>query len=632
MRVLARSFAFSLLLTLAVAGVARAQGPVYTPHPPTKSVVYEDGQTDRYLLGGGWLYRADPSNVGVAEGWWQNTSSTEDWNPASVPNAYNAGDFSNGSWYGYVGWYRKDFTLPVGAFPSYVPASARHWIVRFEEVNYYATVWLNGREIGAHAGSYLPWEITLTGLRSGVNRLIVRVDNRTNGGDLPPGPGSQWWSWGGILREVYLRAAARADLQQVRITPVLPCPTCAATISEQATIRNVTNVTETVRLHGLYGHIPIAFGEKKIPARGTWNARAVIRIAHPRLWAPGSPALYKATLTLADSHGRSLGGYLDFSGIRSVIVKRGRLELNGRTLSLRGFDMQEENVSTGGALTPAQTMQLIDWVRELGGTVIRTHYPVGPLMEELADRYGILIWDEVPVFGVSNTYLSRPGWVTQADQMLRQNVLDNQNHPSILLWSVGNELPTPASNAEASYIRGAVTLLHELDPTRPVGMAVDNWPGLPCQTAYGPLDVLGLNEYFGLFQQGGGTTDDRDALSPYLDTWRACYPHKALLLTEFGFDGNRSGPVEEYGTYQFQSDMAAFHLGVFATKQWLSGAIYQTLQDFAAYPYYNGGNPFPISPWNQKGLLDRYGNPKPAFTVVSQTYRDTLQIAARPSK
>ncbi len=159
-----------------------------------------------------------------------------------------------------------------------------------------------------------------------------------------------------------------------------------------------------------------------------------------------------------------------------------------------------------------------------------------------------------------------------------------------------------------------------------MGLVVDNWPGVACQPAYDPLDVIGLNEYFGLFQQGGGTTDDRDALSSYLDFFRSCYPQKALFVTEFGFDGNRNGPVEEYGTYQFQSNMLAFHLGVLASKSWLSGAMIQTLQDYPSYPYYNGSNPFPNSSINGKGIVDLYGNFKPAASVVSSVYHSTAQV------
>jgi beta-glucuronidase len=544
-----------------------------------------------------------------------------------VPNSYNAGDLSSQSYYGYVGWYRRDFTLPADAFPRYVPASARHWIVRFESVVYYATVWLNGREIGSHAGGWLPWELDLKGLRPGVNRLTVRVDNQTNPGDLPPGPGSNWWNYGGLQREVYLRAVARADIEQVGISPRLRCLAgCAATIEEEATVRNVTGAPQTVRLNGYYGGVPVHFGRHTLAPHATWTATASVVIAHPRLWAPGSPTLYKATLTLADSRGRPLGGYLDYSGIRSIVVKNGRLELNGRPLDLRGVDLQEQNVDSGAALSPAQTMQLLAWVRQLGATVIRVHYPVGPVMEELADRDGILIWSEIPVWGVNDPYFGEPGWLAQARTQLSENVLDNQNHPSILLWSIANEPEQPPSAAQAAYIAGAVALVHRLDPTRPVGMALMGIPGLVCSPAYAPLQVIGVNSYFGLFDEGGGATDDRDALGPFLDSLRACEPHQALMVTEFGFDGNRDGPVEEYGTYQYQANMLSYDLGVFATRTWLSGAFVQTLQDFEAYPGYTGGDPWPDPPLNQKGLVDQNGGEKPAFAVVSASNAATQQM------
>jgi beta-glucuronidase len=615
------------VLAFAVVGVARAQGVPYRATPPSHNVLDQDGQTDRYLLGGAWLYRADIGDVGQTQGWWRNVADTSGWTRVSVPNSYNAGDFSAQSQAGYVGWYRRDFTPPSGAFGSYVPRSARHWIIRFESVTYFATVWLNGRRIGTHAGSYLPFEFDLTGLRPGVNRLIVRVDNRTDPSDLPPGPGSNWWNFGGLQREVYLRAVAGADVQQVQVRPLLPCPTCTATIAEQAVIRNVTGSPEAVQLRGSYGGVPIDFGHATIPPGGTWTPRAAVTLRHPRLWAPGSPYLYTATMTLADDHGRPLGGYFTYSGVRSITVTPGgRLELNGRLLDLRGFNLHIQNILSGAALSSAQYAQLIRWVRDAGATIIRAHYPVGPQLEELADRYGILIWSEIPVWGVQNPYLSDPGWLARAHEMLRENILDNQNHPSVLLWSIGNELPSPATPAEASYIAGASALARQLDPTRPVGLAITNWPGLACQAAYRPLDVIGDNEYFGWFDSGGGGSDDRDALSPFLDTFRACYPTKALFVTEFGFDANRDGPVEERGTYAFQSNSVAFHLGVFAGESWLSGALYFAMQEYAAYPTYSGGDPLPNPPFNQKGLVDLYGHFKPAWSVVSSIYRHTRQI------
>ncbi len=623
-----RSLVLSLSIALVTGAVARAQGPVYAASPPTKGALYQDGQTGRYLLGGAWLFRADPQNFGLAQGWWQNVGGTDGWSPVTVPNAYNAGDYSATSFAGTVGWYRRDFTIPNPAFAPYVPASDRHWIVRFESINYRATVWLNGRLIGSHIGANLPFEFDLTGLLNGVNRLIVRIDNRRLPGDIPPGAGGGWWNFGGILREVYLRSVQRADIARAQIRTLLPCPGCTATIDEQVLVRNVTGASQTVSLRGVYGNQPLDFGTTTIAPHATWTANASVQIAHPNLWAIGHPALYRATLALSDTRGRFLGGYVTYSGIRSITVTSGgRLELNGRLLDLRGAEVREQNLQTGAALTPGQLGQLVTWVKDLGATVIRAD-PLNPEITELADREGILIWSDIPVDQqVTDEELESPAFLASAYGMLQNNILTNQNHPSILLWSIANELPTPATANETSYIASATALAHSLDPTRPVGMSISDWPGVACQSAYAPLQVIGFNEYFGWFDAGGGATDDRDALSPFLDTFRACYPSKALFVSEFGFDSNRNGPVEERGTYQYQADTVAFHLGVFASKPWLSGAMYFLLQDAATFPNYGGGNPFPDPPFDAKGLVDPSGTLKPAFAVVASIYKATMQIA-----
>ena len=635
------------LVALIAAGGAPAQstptGPsttttvptgVAAPYPataPTKGALDRDGQDGRYLLGGEWLYQADLSNVGVADGWWRGGASTAGWTPVTIPNSYNAGNFSSSSESGYVGWYRRDFTLPSGAFSSYVTAADRRWIIEFESVNYTATVWLNGHELGTHQGAYLPFEFDLKDLKAGVNRLIVRVEDQRTAADFPPGPDGLWWNFGGLLDVVYLRPVQRADIDQVQVRPLLPCPTCNATIDEQAIVRNVTGAPQSVRLTGSYGGRPMSFGSATIAPGASWTANAAVLVRHPRLWAPGSPTLYKATLTLRDTRGRYLGGYTTYSGIRSIrVTANGRLELNGRLLDLRGVNLHEQDIDSGAALDVAQMERLIGWVKQLGATIIRAHYPLDPELEEMADRDGILLWSEVPVYQVQARYLGQPAWRTRALALLKDNIETNQNHPSILLWSIGNELPTPPPAAEAGYIAAAAGLAHQLDPTRPVGMAISDWPGVSCQRAYAPLDVIGVNEYFGWFDAGGGTTDDRAELGPFLDSVRDCYPKQALMVTEFGFDANRSGPVEVRGTYAFQDNSIQYHLGVFATKSWLSGAIYFALQDFAAKPGWDGGDPLGTPPFVAKGLVDLYGNLKSSFPIVASIYHATTQIAPAP--
>jgi beta-glucuronidase len=627
------------VLAVGVAGLAggaapaRAQpGPAYAATPPTFGALYRDGPNDRWLLDGTWLYRADTTDAGLAAGWWRDVSSTDGWSPVSVPNSFNAGDLSNASAAGWVGWYRRDFTIPAKAFASYVPKRFRSWIVRFESVNYRATVWLNGRKLGAHAGEYVPFEFALKGLRPGVNRLIVRVDNRRNNGDLPPGTGG-WWNYGGINQEVYLRSVQAVDMSPVVIRPILPCPTCSAQVQEQVSVHNATRAAQTVVLHGAYGSARLNFGGHTIGPGATWTARAAVTIPTPHLWSPTDPYLYRARLTVADAQGRSLEGYTDYSGIRSISVgSSGQLLLNGRVLDLRGFDLQELNLQSGAALSPSEIQAMVGWTRELGGKVLRAHYPLNPQMEEAADRDGIMIWSEIPVYQTNSSYFTRAGWLNFAHNMLRTNILTNENHPSVLVWSIANELPTPPGDAETRYIAGAAQIAHQLDPTRPVGMALSNWPGVPCQTAYAPLDVLGFNDYFGWFDAGGGGTDDPDELSPFLDSLHACYPSKPLMITEFGFEGSQNGPPEQRGTYQYQTNQAAFHLGVFASKPYIAAAMWFLLQSFPSKPGWTGGDPFPHPPFVEKGAIDLQGNPvQPLFSTLQSIFTHTTQIGPAPA-
>ena len=156
--------AAALALALGAARADAQPGLAYAATPPTYGALYQDGPNDRWLLGGTWLQRADPANAGMSAGWYRNVGSTAGWSTVGVPNSFNAGDLSTASMNGSVEWYRRDFTVPRGAFASYVPARFRTWIIRFESVNYYATVWLNGRRIGTHAGAYLPFEFALKGV------------------------------------------------------------------------------------------------------------------------------------------------------------------------------------------------------------------------------------------------------------------------------------------------------------------------------------------------------------------------------------------------------------------------------------------------------------------------------------
>jgi beta-glucuronidase len=609
---------------------APAVAPVDTPRERS---LYKNGPSGRHLLAGGWLFRLDKEEVGVKEGF-QTQTTTAGWKSVKVPYAWNAGDDSPESMAGTVGWYRKEFRLPSAA-------KRLSWVVRFESVNYRSRVWLNGVPVGKNRGAYLPFEIRLPASvlkRGGVNRLVIRADSRRFPTDFPPSglsvtgrPTGGWWNYGGILREVYLRKIDGIDFNSVQVTPDLPCATCSASVRYKVTLRNFGDRAQRVKLTGRLGGQKVALGSAVVGAKRFVTFVRSVRVGSPRLWSPGSPNLYDASMVVTAGK-QTLQRYRLKIGIRSIKVSDGKLLLNGKPVNFRGFGVHEDSLKAGFAIDNKVRDQLLDWTQEAGATLLRAHYPLHPYMLEEADRRGIMVWSEVPVYAVKTKYLKQRLVRQLAARELESNILTNGNHPSVVTWSIGNELSARPGPVQGFYIARAARAAKALDPSRPVSYAVAGYPSAGCQPEYGPLDIIGVNEYFGWYPGPNGQIADRTLLSEYLDGVRACYPKKALVVSEFGAEANRPGPVEEKGTYEHQQDFVNYHLGVYATKPYLSGAIYWALQEFRVRPFWDGGNPRPMSPIHQKGVIAFDGNKKPAFADIQRNYKATVQYGAGPAR
>lgn len=617
------------LLPLCAALVAAALLAPAAPATAATRLTIKDGPTGRSELGGTWLRRGDRGDRGLARHW-ERSVSTSRWTRTRVPDAYDATSNSDDAYIGGPVWYRKDFRLPDAA-------SGLEWRVRFQAVNHRATVWLNGRPIGEHTGGFLPFELPLDGVdRGGLNRLVVRVDNRRLPTDFPPSqyteteePRGGWWNYGGIVREVELRRIDRVDLARVKVTPLLGCAGCPATVAFRVTVANVSGARQRVRLRARIGDQPVAFRAVTVKPGRERIVSARAGVTSPHLWSPADPHLYpvavEATAQARGERATPAAGYRLKLGLRSVAVRGGRLLLNGAPVDLRGVGLHEDLPGKGPALDQADRGALATQVRELGATLVRSHYPLHPAFQELADRMGLLIWSEVPVYRMRAEYLEDPAVRRAGVQELTEDILANENHPSVLLWSVGNELPGTNPPGIRSYIAAAAAQAKALDPSRPVGMAISGQPGVACAAGYEPLDVIGLNDYFGWY---GGSIANREGLAAYLDTMRSCHPEQALMITEFGAEANRHGPVTEKGTYEFQQDFVRYHLGVYASRPWLSGAAYWALREFRCNPGWAGGNPRPQPPMHQKGLLTYAGQRKPAWADVQQAYRGVQQVPA----
>jgi hypothetical protein len=459
------------------------------------------------------------------------------------------------------------------------------------------------------------------------------TDSKRLSTDFPPSglsttgtPTGGWWNYGGLLREVYLRRVDRLDVTKLVVRPDLPCASCAATVLYRATVRNASSGAVRASATGRLGAQRVSLGTKTIGPGDFATFERRVRVARPRVWSPERPSLYRTDVAVRAGD-RTVQTFRNRTGIRSVAVVGGKMRLNGRELNYRGFGLHEDSKDRGFAIDNAVREQQIGWAREAGATLLRSHYPLHPYYYERADELGMLAWAEVPVCALKTQNLKKRVVRELAARELESMVEVNQNHPSIITWSIGNELSARPGPVQAAYIARAVRGAKALDPTRPVGYAVAGYPAAGCQKAYGPLDVIGINEYFGWYPGPNGQIADRSLLGEYLDGVRACYGDKAVVITEFGAEANREGPVEEKGTFAFQSDFVNYHLDVYATKPWLSGAVWWALQEFRVRPGWEGGNPRPNSPIHEKGVVRQDGTFKPAFGELQRRFRATQQVA-----
>ena len=613
--------AIAILATAAIAAWAPPAGAQTTT--PSPGGLYASGHTGRYLLDGPWYFRLDRSNVGLRRGYARSSQSLGAWTPITVPYAWNATDESTASMRGTIGWYRKDFRAPSAS-------KGTNWIVRFESVNYKATVYLNGHLLGRHEGGYIPFEFDLGRfLKRGRNTLVVRADSRRNLESMPilkitsTGlPSSGWWNYGGILREVYLRRVGKVDLQELLARPLLPCRACAASVLVRATVRNMTSKKQKVAVRASVGSQRVSLPSVTLGPHQVSAVANKVGIRNPRLWEPGSPNLYNVSAA-AIAGKRESAGWSAQIGIRSIRVNgSGRVLLNGEPIMLRGASFHEEDVTVGAALTPDMRAGIWKELTDLGANFTRAHYPLHPWFLEQADRDGILVWDEIPMYQTPNSVTAKQSMRSKALRYLRDTVARDENHPSVLTWAIGNEMPTRVGTGQQRYIREAASLLRRIDPTRLRALDYAGYPSALPSSTYHVLDALGVNCYFGWYPGPGGQIDDRAELGPFLDQVHRYYPTTALFVTEFGAEANRDGPFDEKGTSSFQRQLIEDHLAVYDSKPFVNGALIWALRDFRVRPQWDGGNPKPQYPLNQKGLDDPFGKPKPAFFAAQRMFAE----------
>jgi beta-galactosidase/beta-glucuronidase len=648
--------------------VAQAQGggeapPGGTPTPvpvapelrverPGGKPLIREGQVNRQLLGGTWYFRQDDSFVGEAERWFAQDDLTG-WTAINVPFNWNATDTTENR--SSVGWYRKEFSLPRS------PKKAKHfWKVRFEGNNYRTKLWLNGEQIAFYTG-YFPFEVLLKNLRKGRNTLVAEVSSLRSNSDLTHwrpaayngyGTGG-WWNFGGILREVYMRRVDTVDVEDVHALPRLKRVGGPARVEVRTVLRNFTKKDEDVSLVLAVDGQRIRLDPETVPALGRRELTTSVTIKKPRLWAPRRPELYDMSVTAVKERKRlgrqrlgsqRLGTYKLAFGVRKIDPRPGGvILLNGKRLNLRGASLHEDDIHEGGALSQRTRMLLLNRLQNLGATITRSHYPLHPAMIEALDRAGIMYWVDAPVYQVPTDMWVRSGVRSLATRAATLTVKNNINHPSILTWSLANEPSEAGANlglygpALVRYVKDASHAVRELDDTRLVGIDRQSRIGEPLTTeAHQYVDVLGVNEYFGWYRSVIENRPDLPAsttadLSGYLDQVHLANPDLPLVITEFGAEASRSGPVEQKGTFEFQTKFVMDHLAIHGTKRFVAGSIHWALRDFRVHQTWQGGAPdgYAQPPWHNKSLLEENNHRKPVFSPVARLFRSTKPLLGR---
>jgi beta-glucuronidase len=370
------------------------------------------------------------------------------------------------------------------------------------------------------------------------------------------------------------------------------------------------------------------------------RARVRVRVpveGTPQLWAPERPELYTGTVEVR-LDGRAQDAVQERVGLRQVRVRDGHLWLNGRRLELRGASIQEDMPGRGPALTDADIERTIADLRRLNANVTRAHYLLDERLLDRFDEVGILVWSQAPVYHRDVQLRTQAGRDKELGSV-RRTILEARRHPSVITHSVANELspqPDQAPPTRAFLLR-AKEIAQELDPTVPTSVDVLAWPGFERQQTYAEFPLLGINSYFGWYKgDPQHETGDLRDLAPFLDSMHERYPDQALVMTEFGAEATMNGPADRKETYAFQSQYLRSYLDIIEEREFLSGAIYWTLREFAVKPEWDGGaerDGVARDAIHNKGLLHYAdGTPKPAWEIAVADFARTPMYRTAPSR
>jgi hypothetical protein len=595
--------------------------PTPPPAPPGPTPLIFEGPDGRTMLSS-WTLRTDPSERGAALGWQRGGFSGR---TVTVPNDVNPSAYTGAAgqrnYEGSVAWYRTSFQAP----------RAGRYALSFQSANFQATVWVDGRKLGSHRGSYLPFEDRTPALAAGAHTVVVRIDWRGPSQQSREGFHRTWFNWGGLDGEVDVRAIGESELSQptvqTTLSPNTPSATSAAVtlsvlVHNHGPSRSID--PQATLVNGIHT-VPVVFPRLTLASGQEATDTATVNVPQPALWSPTSPNLYTLTISVAGE-----SSYAAHIGLRQLTWHGGNVYLNGQRLQLHGASIQEDARGHGDALTPSDQNTIVSELQQIGANTVRAQHPLDPGMLEKLDAAGILVWQGIgPVEGAGNWFSSTPKLNAEAEQQARTAVLAAELHPSIFAWNLVDEVAGNGRDSyEVSYVRTLSRWLHAHDPTRMV--AVDVWGDHPPKQAgalYGEADAIAETDYSGWYDYPHDSTAQlKTKMRERLTAMGRTFAGKVLIVSEFGAESNTLNRSGSPGSYAFQSQLLAAHIAVYESDPQLTGMLIWVLRDYPLVPSFQGGSIHAVLPrvkliegLNQKGLFTYSGQPKPG--VVSTVAR-----------
>ena len=498
-----------------------------------------------------------------------------------------------------VVWYQRDF--------DFQPRPGGRTFLHVGAANYKSYVWVNQKRICDHEGGYTPFDCEVTtALKPGSNFVVIAVDS-TRQVDGIPSVGIDWFNYGGLTRDVSLVTLPQQFIDDYDVHlkhDAIFAATDATTLAGYIHVEGAA-VGTPVTLR-----IPEAGIDAKLQTDAEGRAPFEVKAAKLDLWSPQNPKVYKVELASGTDH------LTDDIGFRDIRVDGTRILLNGKAIFLEGANMHAEApYRTGRACTDEDVKNIFAFLKDLNANFVRlAHYPHDERMERMADRQGIMIWSEIPLW--QRISFDKREVYAKASFMLDEMIRRDRNKASVILWSVSNETGNNPTRTE--FLTNLVNEARRLDATRPITSALNSAHYKADENTMilddpfaSVLDVVGVNEYIGWY-----TLRPEEA-----DNVKWILPQKPVLFSEFGAEakyGNHGGPDQRWAEEQ-QVNVLEHQFVMLNKIPQLRGVVPWILMDFRS----PGRNiPKLQDGFNRKGLFSEKGEKKQSFYLLQKVYAD----------